>query len=195
MAFKKSFTYLFLEGEGREEEREGENHQCGCLSHALCWGWTCNPGMCPYWELNQWLFDLQAGTQSTEPHQPGLNGFFEIIVAVITPRGICLFIISMVQPRFLKCFNMIATTFLCPSHSSTLRHLFNCFLPSRSQSLATLYKYVSIYVALRFWEGKIVFPLIFLKTICQCHYLPQGPFCRAISLALLFLYGLVTSQS
>ena len=30
-----------------------------------------NPGMCPDWESNQWPFDLQAGTQSTEPHQPG----------------------------------------------------------------------------------------------------------------------------
>ena len=29
-----------------------------------------NPGMCPDWELNQQPFGLQAGTQSTEPHQP-----------------------------------------------------------------------------------------------------------------------------
>ena len=31
-----------------------------------------NLGMCPDWELN---FSLQAGTKSTEPHQPGLNHF------------------------------------------------------------------------------------------------------------------------
>ena len=32
-----------------------------------------NPGMCPDWELNWWLFGLQVqvGTQPTEPHQPG----------------------------------------------------------------------------------------------------------------------------
>ena len=30
-----------------------------------------NPGMCPNWELNQQPCRLQAGTQSTEPHQPG----------------------------------------------------------------------------------------------------------------------------
>ena len=30
-----------------------------------------NPGMCPDWELNQRPFGLQAGTQPTEPHQPG----------------------------------------------------------------------------------------------------------------------------
>ena len=34
---------------------------------------ACNPGMCPYWELNQQPFGLQAGTQSTEPHRPGLK--------------------------------------------------------------------------------------------------------------------------
>ena len=39
---------------------------CGCLLRALHWGPACNPGMCPDWELNQ---RLQAGTQSTEPHQ------------------------------------------------------------------------------------------------------------------------------
>ena len=34
---------------------------------------ACDPGMCPDWELNQQPFRLQAGTQSTEPHQPGQN--------------------------------------------------------------------------------------------------------------------------
>ena len=32
-----------------------------------------NPGMCPDWESNQRPFGSQAGTQSTEPHQPGPN--------------------------------------------------------------------------------------------------------------------------
>ena len=31
-----------------------------------------NPGMGPDWESNQWPFGLQASTQPTEPHQPGL---------------------------------------------------------------------------------------------------------------------------
>ena len=31
-----------------------------------------NPGMCPDWELNPQTFSPQAGTQSIEPHQPGL---------------------------------------------------------------------------------------------------------------------------
>ena len=35
-----------------------------------------NPGMCPDWELNQRPFGLQAGTQPTEPHQPGQGCIF-----------------------------------------------------------------------------------------------------------------------
>ena len=75
--FKDLFIYLFLDrGKGREGEREGEKHLCvmapGDLAH--------NPGMCPDWESNRRPFDLQAGTQSTESHQPGLEPLsFEII--------------------------------------------------------------------------------------------------------------------
>ena len=65
--------YLFLErGEGREKERR-ETSVCGCLLHAPK---ARNPGMCPDWELNQRPFDSQAGSQSTEPYQPGLNKYF-----------------------------------------------------------------------------------------------------------------------
>ena len=32
-----------------------------------------NPGMCPDWESTWKPFDSQAGAQSTEPHQSGLN--------------------------------------------------------------------------------------------------------------------------
>ena len=35
-----------------------------------------NPGMCPDWESNQLPFASQAGTQSTEPHQPKLEHHF-----------------------------------------------------------------------------------------------------------------------
>ena len=37
-------------------------------------GLACNPGMCPDWELNLHPGVLQAGTQSTEPHQSGQYG-------------------------------------------------------------------------------------------------------------------------
>ena len=69
---------------GRKGEREGEKHQCvvdsnmpptGDLDH--------NPGMCPDWDSHQQPFGLQAGAQSTGPHQPGLISLFlrgEVIV-------------------------------------------------------------------------------------------------------------------
>ena len=70
--FKILFYYLFLErGEGRKEEK----HQCVVVSWAPPTGDLAhNPGMCPEWESNQWPFGSQAGTQATEPHQPGLAG-------------------------------------------------------------------------------------------------------------------------
>ena len=54
---------------GREEEREGEKHQCVVVSHAPPTGdLACNPGMCSDWESNWRPFSSQASTQSTEPH-------------------------------------------------------------------------------------------------------------------------------
>ena len=80
-SFLKKYLFIFRES-GREGEGEGEKHQCvrDNLSVASCMLPTgdlaCNPGMCPDWELNQWSFDVQAGTQSTEPYQPGPSGRF-----------------------------------------------------------------------------------------------------------------------
>ena len=57
---------------GREAEREGEKHQCVVASHAPSTrDLACNPGTCPDWESNRRPFGLQAGTQSTDPHQAG----------------------------------------------------------------------------------------------------------------------------
>ena len=65
--FFKHFIYLFL-----ERGREGEEHPCVVASHVPPAGDLArSPGMCPDWESNQRPFALQAGTQSTEPHQPG----------------------------------------------------------------------------------------------------------------------------
>ena len=71
--FLKDFLYLFLEKrEGKE--KQGEKHQCVVASHVGPTGDVAhNPGMCPDWESNWRPFCSQAGTQSTEPHQPGFN--------------------------------------------------------------------------------------------------------------------------
>ena len=51
---------------------------CGCFSHVPHWGPGPQPGMCPDQEWNQQPFGLQAGTQSTEPHQTEINQKFKI---------------------------------------------------------------------------------------------------------------------
>ena len=73
--FKK--ILFILRQRGREREREGERKggretsMCGCLSRTPTGDLAPNPGMCPDWESNWQPFGLQAGYQSTEPHQPG----------------------------------------------------------------------------------------------------------------------------
>ena len=70
--FLKGFIYLSLE-RGRQGEREGEKHQCVVASRTSTTAdLACNPGMCPDWESNLRPLGSQAGTQSTEPHQPGI---------------------------------------------------------------------------------------------------------------------------
>ena len=50
--FKKNYLFIFRE-RGREEEREGEKHQCVVASHvAPTQDLAHNPGVCPDWESN-----------------------------------------------------------------------------------------------------------------------------------------------
>ena len=76
--FLRFYLFTFRE-RGKEGEREGEKHQCVAAFHTPPTGALAhNPGMCPNWESNQQPFGLQAGTQSTEPHQPGQVALFLI---------------------------------------------------------------------------------------------------------------------
>ena len=53
-------------------EKEREEHQCVFDSHTpRSRDLAYNPGMYPDWESNWQPFGLQAGTQCTEPYQPG----------------------------------------------------------------------------------------------------------------------------
>ena len=70
--FLKKILFTFFRESGREEEREGEKHQCVvvfCMPSTGNLAW--NSGMCPDWESNQLPFGSKAGTQSIEPHHPG----------------------------------------------------------------------------------------------------------------------------
>ena len=73
LLFKRFYLFIFQrEGKGGRK-RERETSMCGCLSHAPPhWGPGPQPRHVPNWESNQRPFGSQAGTQSTEPHQPGL---------------------------------------------------------------------------------------------------------------------------
>ena len=55
-----------------EGERQGGKHQCVVASGVPLLGtWPATQACALDWESNQRPFSLQAGTQSTEPHQPG----------------------------------------------------------------------------------------------------------------------------
>ena len=69
--FKKHFIYLFLESrEGKENERERNINVWLPLMCPLLGTWPATQA-CADWESNWWPFGSQAGTRSTEPHQPG----------------------------------------------------------------------------------------------------------------------------
>ena len=63
--------YLFLRG--RERERERNISVWFPLVHPLLGTWPATQAWAQNWELNRQPFDLQASTQSTKLHQPGLN--------------------------------------------------------------------------------------------------------------------------
>ena len=75
--FLRFYLFIFREGKG---EREGEKHQCVAASTGDL---ACNPSMCPDGESNPRHVGLQAGAQSTEPHQPGLHILKDISVKQI----------------------------------------------------------------------------------------------------------------
>ena len=75
----KDCIYLFLERrEGREKERERQINVWLPLMCLPTGNLACQPGMCPDWDSNQQTFGSKAGTQLTEPHQPGLCYFFQV---------------------------------------------------------------------------------------------------------------------
>ena len=92
--FFKKILFIYFRERGREGEREGEKHQCVVASHMPRTGdLAYNPGMCPDWESTWRTFGLQAGAQSTEPHQPGpLAEFLNWVVCLPGVESCGLFI-------------------------------------------------------------------------------------------------------
>ena len=73
LSFFKRFYLFLMRGDEREKERERNINVWLPLACLPTGDLAHNPGMCPDWELNLLPFGLQASTQSTEPHQPGLE--------------------------------------------------------------------------------------------------------------------------
>ena len=76
--------YVFMtEGKGGRK-----TSMCGCLLHTPTWGPGAQPRHVPWLESNQWPFGSQAGTQSTEPHQPG-HDFSLSFACIWSARTVC----------------------------------------------------------------------------------------------------------
>ena len=71
-AFYKERLFIFLE---RREGKEKEGETPWVAFHT--------PPVCPDWESNQRPFGLKAGTESTEPHQPGCHAFLKNVFLTI----------------------------------------------------------------------------------------------------------------
>ena len=67
----EDFVYLFLE-RGRVRDERERNDVWLPFARPLLGTWPATQPCILDWESNQGPFDSQAGTQSTEPHQPGL---------------------------------------------------------------------------------------------------------------------------
>ena len=78
--FLRFYLLIFRERGGRKRGRE--TSMCEryidrlSLARPQLGTWLATQGMCPDWESNQQPFGSQAGTQSTEPHQPGQERLF-----------------------------------------------------------------------------------------------------------------------
>ena len=73
--FLKRFYLFTFRERGSEGEREGnfsvrEIHRSVASRTPATGDLAHNPGLCPDQKSNRQLFCLQAGAQSTEPHQP-----------------------------------------------------------------------------------------------------------------------------
>ena len=73
--FFRFYLFIFRE-RGRERERQGEKHQCVFASHGPLLGTWSATQACALNGIELVTLDSQAGTQSTDLHQPGPQSSF-----------------------------------------------------------------------------------------------------------------------
>ena len=84
MYFKQDFIYSFPErGEGREKERERNINVWLPLICPLLGTWPTTLACALTGNRTEDPFGSQAGTQSTEPHQPGPKAIYFLIVEIL----------------------------------------------------------------------------------------------------------------
>ena len=131
----------FLESrEGRKKERERNinawfplyNTRVSPLTCPLLRDMAFNPGRSPNWESNPRLFGSQAGTQPTEPHQPGHGCFLYVLWLLMEPSTleywddnpprVCdplvFYVKNMYRSRMKYTSDLAITHFPCPSNST-----------------------------------------------------------------------------
>ena len=142
---------------------------CGCLSLTPVPRTrepVCNPGMCSDWKLNQQPFGSQAGTQSTEPHQPGIPGvqFYNtssVYCIVCSPSQVESSSITIYSPFTLfyfpnPSFPLVITILLWVSRSFFFFNSFISFtqLPQRPSPLTAISMFLFcllVYFVIRFY--------------------------------------------
>ena len=72
--------FIYFQRGGREEERQGEKHQCVGASQAASTGdLAYNPGRYSDWELNQWPLDLQPALNPLSYTSQGEKECFRVL--------------------------------------------------------------------------------------------------------------------
>ena len=130
-----------------------------------------NPGMSPDWELNRWPFSSQAGTQSTEPHQPGQVYFilnphhtspepWHLPVACVTVQmrslhlEACVSYLSFLLPWKVMCYEHyialdIFWLIICLEDCPILRHT---DLPNNCNWPCGVPLHMSVYLPVIYWR-------------------------------------------
>ena len=99
---------------------------CGCLPCAPSWDLACNPGMGHDWESNWRSFGSQAGTKSTEPHQPGHSLIIYFLLAADWPDSSECSASELIDQTGIRCWSNSSYFHLFMNHYALLLIVIHC---------------------------------------------------------------------